>query len=396
MASSTVPRWEGDSTPSFVLDLARSLAREGHEVVLVTPHAAGARRYETTDSVQVRRYRYLPDRWERLTGDGGMLSNLRRSPLMWLEVVPLVVGLAFSLIREARRQPPDLIHSHWLLPQGLVSGLVSRILGIPHVATVHGSDAFALRGRVPTLAKRIALRLSDVVTVNSGAVEQVVRQLAPKSVRIHLIPMPVRKRQSVDAHSLPKVAVGRPTILFAGRLVKEKGVADLLQAFARLRVDYADAKLVVVGEGNDRPSFERLALDHRIDGDVDFVGWQPPDAVLALMAMSDVVVGPSHRGPEGSSEAQGLVFVEAMSVGTPVVATEVGGIPDAVHDGETGILVREHDVDGLVAGIKTMLTDDVLRSKIIANGLELVKERYAPEVACASFRAAFAAATDDA
>ena len=145
---------------------------------------------------------------------------------------------------------------------------------------------------------------------------------------------------------------GRRSIVYAGRLVREKGVRELVAAFGALTA--ADVGLIIVGDGPDRATLETaargLASGHRIR----FVGAVPNTRVGAYLRHADLVVVPSWY------EERGRVLLEAMAVGTPVVATRTGGIPATVQDGLTGLLVPPRDPGRLAAAIDRVLGDDGL------------------------------------
>src|SRR5262245_28869404 len=120
--TSTYPRRSGDDGPAFVHELCRLLLPHC-DVLVLAPHAAGIATREVLDGVAVRRYRYLPERWETLAYDGGIPEKLRRERWRLLQVPFLVAGLVLATLDEVVRGGRHLIHAHWLLPQGLIAGL---------------------------------------------------------------------------------------------------------------------------------------------------------------------------------------------------------------------------------------------------------------------------------
>jgi glycosyltransferase involved in cell wall biosynthesis len=332
--TSNFPRWEGDSTTPFVLHLAQDLAAEGWEVEVLAPHAPGAAGHEILGGVAVTRFRYLwPEAAESVCYQGGALINLRRNPLNWLKLPALVAAEAIALWRLARQRRYDLIHAHWILPQGWVGVLVGRSLGIPCLITVHGGDIFALGGRLLDAFKRYALTRASAVTVNSSATEAAVRAVAPDIAELRRIPMGARVPGPPDAEALREIRAryapgGAPLLVFVGRLVED---------------------------------------------------WIAPEAVPAHLAAADVFVAPSH------SEGQGLGAVEAMLAGTPVVATRVGGMVDVVSHRRTGLLTDVKAPQDIAKAVGEIIEGRPLAEELAAAGREDALRRFTGERSAHAF-----------
>jgi glycosyltransferase involved in cell wall biosynthesis len=165
-----------------------------------------------------------------------------------------------------------------------------------------------------------------------------------------------------------QLADGSPLVAFVGRLVPEKGIGDLIEAFEILARNGNDCRLVVIGDGP-----MRLELEDRVEqfdraGRVHFLGWLESEAVADHLAAADMFVGPSRQAQDGWREAQGLTFAEAMLAGIPVIATRSGGIPDTVQDGETGLLVDENAPEQIAAAIERLLGDQGLAMRLSEQG----------------------------
>jgi glycosyltransferase involved in cell wall biosynthesis len=392
--TSNFPRWAGDTTTPFVLHLCEDLVACGWEVDVLAPHYPGAATEEQLGPLCVRRFRYaVPDSAESVCYQGGALVNLRRRPLERLKL-PLLVAAEWAAAQELLLTGEyDVLHSHWVLPQGFVGMLAARAALVPHVITLHGGDVFSLRGKLLSRLKAAALRSADAVTVNSSFTEAAVRALVPEREDVARIPMGVGVGElSADEHVLAaelrsRYRQGRgPLLVFVGRLVEEKGAGDALAALAALE-GCPDARLLVIGEGPERPALEaarvRLGLEER----VTLLGWVQPGQVRAHLAAADIFVGPSRRAPDGWVEAQGLTFAEAMSVGLPVIATRSGGIPDSVVDGKTGLLVEEGRADQLAAAIARLARDPQLCHRLGEAGRALAEAELSRRVSAARFDA---------
>ncbi|MBW1779229.1 MAG: glycosyltransferase family 4 protein [Deltaproteobacteria bacterium] len=184
--------------------------------------------------------------------------------------------------------------------------------------------------------------------------------------KVHIVP-PVVRMENPAPSPLPE----DPRILYVGQLIRGKGVDLLLQALPRLTCDYTAR---IVGTGNAEPKLKALSKELGIERNVDFCGWVPNDALGSFYSSARVVVVPS-RWPEPF----GMIGLEAMHHGRPVVAFNVGGIPDWLEHRVTGLLVPEQDVGALAASIEEVLSDPGLGPNLGKKGLERVHTRYAFE-----------------
>ncbi len=388
--ASTFPRWEGDSSAPFVLNLAQDLRALDWQVDVLVPHAPGALRHEKIGGVRVDRFRYLwPETLQTVCYGGGALANLRHDRKNLLKLPALVAAQAVAAMARLAGGRYVLLHSHWILPQGFTGTLAARPLGIPHITTVHGGDVFALQGRILAGFKRFALAGATAVTVNSSATDAAVRALAPRLESPHRIPMgvaDVQPDQEAVVRFRGRYRRGKgPLLSFVGRIVEEKGVADLIQAVALLRHRLPDVTAVIAGEGPERVALEALAYELGVADRVAFTGWLAPARIPEILAAADLFVGPSRQGRNGWKEAQGLTFAEAMIAGTPVIATRLGGIADAVRHEETGLLVREAAPEQIAAAVERLVADPGLARQLATAGERLVRARYTRSASANAF-----------
>ena len=374
MVTSVFPRWEGDATPPFVQNQCELMVQAGWSITVLAPHASGAKFRETVNGVRIYRYPYvLPWGLQQLCYNGGMLINLKAKP--WTKVLLPFLYLAqlLALLMVCLRLKPDLLHSHSLLPQGLSACWVGRLLRIPHITTSHGNDVFGLKevGLMGRL-KRCVVSGADAITVNSSATQTAVLDLGADPDKVYLVPA-VANEAPVDHALVAQIQAkypGSKRILFIGRLIEEKGVLELLQAFAVLKQTMPDVQCLLVGEGVLRARLESLAEKLSITASVHFIGWRPREEIPSWMAAADVLAVPSWR------EAQGLVIVEAMAVGTVVVAANVGGVSDMVEDGVTGRLFAAEDVNALSGALVDTFTDQALTQRMVILARERARLEY--------------------
>lgn len=395
--TSNYPRWEGDSTTPFVLNLAKDLQSAGWHIDVLAPHAPDAARKEVIQSVPVERFRYLwPERYQTVCYGGGALINLRKRPAEALKLPALVIAEWWSVVRRLMTGNYDLLHSHWILPQGFTGVLASTLLGVPHVITVHGGDVFSLRGAVPEKFKRFTLRRAGIITVNSSATRRAVMELDPGDTPVVNIPMGVNRaapsKEDPDVVAIRKrySSGNGPLLVFVGRVVEEKGVDDLLHAVNTLKETMPGIRALIVGEGQDRESLQELSGNLGLADHVIFTGWVDPGAIPAYMAAGDIFVGPSKTAKNGWIEAQGLTFLEAMVAGTPVIATRHGGITDSVIHEKTGLLVDENSPDQIARAIEKLVTNPGLVTDICREASMQIESRFSRQASADMFSNVYA------
>jgi glycosyltransferase involved in cell wall biosynthesis len=259
----------------------------------------------------------------------GMSRNIRKRP--WA-VPPLLGSMTRSARKAARRA--DVVHAHWL-----PTGFPASLSGKPFVLTLHGTDVELAR-HGPVVARRIVRRAAVVIGV-SRALTHAASNLGARDARF--VPNGVEVPAEVARPADP------PSVLFAGRLSPEKGIEDLLAV-----ADGLD--LVVAGDGPLRSQVPQA------------LGMLPRDELYEHLDRAAVVVFPSRR------DGFPVACAEAMAHGRAVVATAVGGLPDMVVDGETGLLVQPGNPAALRSAIDRLLVDPDLRARLGAAARERIRE----------------------
>jgi glycosyltransferase involved in cell wall biosynthesis len=366
-----------DSAAVFLRYLAESLSRRGIKVHVLCPedHTGGI---SAEGEITVRGFRYFPRPWRRLAYGSGILPNLKRNPLLWLEVPFFVVSLTCSLIREVRNHRPHIVHAHWLIPQGLIAVLVKRLYRVPVVITAHGADLFALKSLPLRALKRFALRRCDAWTSNTRATaEPALRD--GKLPTPYVIPMGInvglfRHDRNNDSR---KPLEAEFLILFVGRLVEKKGCGDLLSAFSLLpKALQTKSVLWIVGDGSEAARLKERSSSLGIEQRVRFWGQLSNHLLPEFYAAADLFVAPSVEAASGDTEGQGVVFLEAFASGTCVVATGVGGISEVVEDGVTGVLVAPGNPAKLSSVMEQLLRDPDRRRQLAHNAIRQARQKY--------------------
>mgnify|MGYP001810121798 CR=1 FL=1 len=376
------PRHLDDHAGRFLLDLARGQQALGHRVAAVVPHAAGLAMRETLDGVAVRRFRYGPDETETLAYEGTMAEQVLRSWAARWRFVRFVQAMRAATREAVAEWQPDLVHVHWWFPGGLA--VWPGALGVPVVLTSHGTDLFLADKSAPLrwLASRI-LPTAQAMTVISSPLAARAERLGVAASRLTVVPMPA------PAHDAPPRTPVRGRVLFLGRLIERKGAHVALAALPALAARVPGVHLRIVGDGPARAALEAQALALGIADRVSFAGAVAPSAVPTEYAQAEVFVMPALTDWKGEQEGFGLVLVEAMRAGVPIVASASGGIGDVVRDGETGRLVPEGDAEALETAIAECLAQPAAAQGRAEAARRDVAARYAPEAIARTFDAVY-------
>src|SRR5262245_49788530 len=393
--SSSYPRNKSDTASVFLRYLAEALATRGNEIHVLAP-AAGKSETKVECRVIVHRFQYFLARWQKLAYGSGIMPNLKRAPWLWLQVPFFLMAMTWSVLRLLREERFDLLHAHWIVPQGLIGALAKKLNHVPLISTAHGADAFDLRGGFNGFLKRLAVSASDAWTTNTPATSKAIERQA--SMPPHVIPMGVnidlfangdraRLRRLVPENTF--------LLLFVGRLVEKKGGDDLLRALALLPPALVQRTLLwIVGDGDRKLALEQGAKDLGVDQKVRFWGLVSNQDLPNFYAAADLFIAPSIEASSGDTEGQGVVFLEAFAARVCVLATRVGGIDAVVHDHVTGLLVPPNQPKELALAIEKLLNDSALRQTLVSNAFAEVKERYDWQTIATEFEKLYRAVWD--
>ncbi len=353
--ATTFPRWVGDSEPAFVWDLTRRLSERGYLCTVLAPHALGAETEEEWEGVRILRFRYAPDLLETVCYEGGALPKLRASWRARLALPGLLIAQRNAIRRFVRSGEFDLVHSHWIIPQGFFAADACRRAGIPLLLTAHAGDVFGLSGPLRWAAAS-ALRSASAITANSRATSAAVQAIHPPSEPI-LIPMGVDlSRFSKHPPGGTARLEGNPKLLAVGRFAEKKGFQVLIEAMPGLLKLLPEARLHLVGFGPWEDRLRSRIASLGLEGCVLIHGAIPHSRVSDFFRGADLFVQPSIADEGGDREGLGVTLLEAMASGVPVVASRSGGIVDVLEDSVYGLLVEPGNPAALVKGLHALWT----------------------------------------
>jgi glycosyltransferase involved in cell wall biosynthesis len=390
MLTSSFPRFQGDSPGVFILSFCRELQKIGVETEIVAPHHYGSEYHEICGRIRVSRFPYFyPLKFQNLCYNSGILKNIKQRPVTVMQLPFFLMAEFCYTLWVAQKRKFDLVHAHWSIPQGFMGLILKKFSGIPFLTTLHGSDVYSLRSRALRRLNGMVINASNACTANSRATAEMARKVSGRE-DIRIIPMGVDAAlfgETVAREDLRKrFRKDEKLIMYAGRLIDWKGVDYLVRALPEVLQKCPEAKLLIVGSGPCKSDLAGLSESLNLQKKIVFLDTVSQNELAQYYSLAHVFVLPSIMSGSGETEGLGLVLLEAMAAGIPVVGTNVGGIPDIIRDGETGLLALEKKPHDLSEKILRLLVDERLRERVKENGLRFVKENFSWKIVARKFK----------
>lgn len=348
---------------ALATELGLALARRGHHVHFIT-YAAPFRLRGYTERV-----------WFHEVD-----TSIGRYPLF--DHFPYTLALASKQHEVAQREQLDVLHVHYAVPHATTAFLAREMLGtssrLKVITTLHGTDITLVGQEASFFAiTQFSIERSDAVTAVSGYLrDETYRAFGCVQSQIDVIPNFVNldEYQPASAECSGLAPEGHRIITHVSNFREVKRVKDVVRVFARIR-RALPATLLMIGDGPERDDAEREARTLEVGDDVRFLGRL--DSVASLLQASDLFLLPSQ------SESFGLAALEAMACGAPVVATNTGGLPEVIVDGETGILEPAGSVEAMARRAIALLRDPArhqqMREAAVAAAREFSADRIVPQ-----------------
>ena len=366
--TSTYPRHHQDYAVPWMRETHKRLVDQGNKVTVVAPSYKGLRTH-LLDGIVVHRFRYATRNLETLTHEEGATYRVRKPWVQLLAIPYILVGCLVSAW-IAYRGRYDVIHVHWPFPHGLMGQLARLVSGTPLVMMSHGAEfSLARRKKWVRPFLRQSLRAADLRIANSSDTARRVTECCGKSCET------LPYGTTVKSSSVQASPNETPRVLFTGRLIERKGLRYLLLAIPYV-LSNVRAKFVITGDGDQRQKLEALCKRLRLTDYVEFLGFVSKEQLAQEYAKCDVWVNPGIVDSWGDAEGLGVGSIEAYSHYKPVVASNVGGIPDTVRHGKTGYLVPEKDTAALADALVDLLKDPEKSRKFGRAGFQFAKMTF--------------------
>jgi len=366
VTATTFPRYKNDTQPTFVKDLSQELANKDLNVHVLVPHDYGLKYDETMGDLKIHRFVYFIPRYEKLAY-GGILPNIKRNKFLLLQAPFLFLFQLLKLIKLIKKYKINIVHSHWLLPQGFSGAIAKKIFNIRHVLTIHGSDLFVLL-KIPLgnyLIKFIIKNSDHVTCVNKEIKNNLINLLGNDySNKISIIPMGVYVNNYKGKSKISN------NVLFLGRLAHKKGVKYLLQAVKLLKDK--NLKIVIAGDGPLRKELEYYVKINNLQDKIKFLGYVHGKEKMNLIKSCKIFIIPSIITKSGEREGLPVSLLEAMAASKAIIATNVGGIKDLIKNNYNGLMIKEKSSNEIANAIKKLMLNKKLSRKLGDNARKTV------------------------
>lgn len=373
--------------------IAASLEARGHAVDVVLPFHPDFR-YPSSDGVRFVPYRYAPrDDWSTWGFGSTLDGSSGVTPRAALLAPAVVASLRRRLVVALDRERYDVIHAHWLVPNGWAAASATRRRPTPLVVTLHGSDlVLAERVRGMRRLARRTLSVAGAVTTVSEDLRHRVGRLGANPATTSTVHLGIDtavfapSRQDPSVRTRLGAVAGDVLVLALGRLIEVKGFRYLIEAVSRLD----GVHLAVVGDGDLRTELEQQAK--AAAASVSFLGNLDQAAVRDAIVAADVVAVPSIVTKRGNVDGLPTTLLEALATGRAVVASAVGGIPEVVTHNSNGLLVQPRDIAGLAAALAELRDDSELRHRLGGEARRRAVNEFTWDETAKAFERAYAAA----
>jgi glycosyltransferase involved in cell wall biosynthesis len=370
--------------------MAEALVDRGHRVDVLIPYRADLQ-LPQADKIGVEVFRYVwPSSLAIMGYSEAMVSDTALVPTAYALAPLFAVNQARALLALHSQRHYDVVHAHWVIPNGVAAAFVTKLIQKPLVISLHGSDIF-FAVRKPLLGKVAGWTLAQAsgVTACSAALAAHALHLGAHAEKVYLLPWGADPARFTGQRAAARTALGldqdAPIILSLGRLVKKKGLFVLVEALSAVFARVPDAQCVIAGDGPELDPLRKQAAALGIADRIHFLGATPWDQTPTLYAACDLFVAPSIHDENGNVDGLPTTVLEAMAAGRPVVASQVAGMELVVRPWENGILTREGDVVALSDALTLLLVQPELRRPMGQASRRAVEERYNWGVVAAQF-----------
>ena len=375
---SVYPRFDKDAEVPWLRTSVAHLKKAGVEIQVLAPAYKGLKSHDI-DGTRVNRFRYAPASWEILTHEEGAPSKMASRPWLQLLAIPYIINGFFKCLKICRKWRPDVIHAHWPFPHAYIALGAAKLFRIPLVLNFHGAELLLIRKKKwvkPFL--KFAIGQAQAVFANSSFTAAKIKAI--RNVDVEWSPYGTtldedggHPRNAPEAHAVN----GKFKVLFVGRHIERKGICYLIEAAKHLSADKFEIR--IVGEGDLTEELKAQAA--QLEGDknaarIVFTGKLVAPELAREYREANVFVLPAIVDHKGDTEGLGVVLIEAMELGLPIVASDVGGIPDVVVNDESGILVPEKDAVALADAIKRIESDPQYTARLLEGARNRIAEHF--------------------
>ncbi len=372
------PLFPTDTTAPFMESIAETLQEHNVDVTVFMPDTPQLDRNPGDHRVNLQTYRYFfPRRLQQLGYANTLVNDCKMKKYVYLLAPFMFLFGIVHLIRLHRKHSFDVIHAHWLLPNGFIGAIVSKLCQVPLVLTVHGSDLFVAKlNPFFKWMSKWTLKQTVKVTSSSPTFLQMVEALGASEEKQCLVNhgttpaefSPASSQQLIDLRQSLSIPEDHLIVFSLGRIVLKKGFEYLIKAIPHIQDKVSNVTVIIGGDGSDLPRLKSLAEEQGVSENIRFPGTISRADVSVYFHLCDIFTLPAVFDPKGNVDGCPIVIMEAMACGKPVVVTNISGIPQAVLHDKTGYLVGEKDSEALVTALVSLLTDPEKRTRFGSAG----------------------------
>ena len=378
--SSSYPRYPNDYIAPFLHDLFTEIQGKTHEIIILVPQIKGMPKIQEYGNLKVHRIPYTNNINKQVLSDGFLPERLKSNSNR-LNLIKYLFNAFRSAIRLHKKKNFNLIHSQWIFPSGFLGLVLKFMINRPLIVTIHGAGIFLMK-KYPFLKPflKLTLKKADLIIFNSNHTKNETLKIYNKlknKIVLHQ-GINIDRFQDLKEREFPKNELFKDNlvILSVGRLIERKGFKYLITAMKHVKKAHPNAKLLIIGTGPEENTLKTLAKGLHLQDDVIFLGQVKGKYIPHYFTKSTLFVLPSIIDRNGDTEGLGIVLLEAMAAGIPVIGTDVGGIVDIIDSDQDGFLVPQKNIKELINSINELLTDKALREKYKKNGLHKVIEKF--------------------
>lgn len=374
------PRFRGDFAGVFIHLLAKRLAEQGIDPVVLAPHDPGVPEKEVWDGVAIYRFRYAKrDEDETLAYRGNMHQLVLGSVSGIFKFKQFLDAYRAAALRVIDAERISVVAGHWLIPSGIVMKNIHAKFGLPMILSSHGTD-IRLMSKYMQMARRyfhgFFPKLNSWTVVSSFLRDEILRLEPTLAPILQVLPLPHDETLFYRDEAIAR----EPNLIVAvTRFTEQKRVGHLVKAFALVSEQNADVRLELYGSGALQGEIEALIAKLGLGDRVTIIPPVPQEQLRTVYNRAGLVVLNSYQ------EGFGLALSEGMLCGAPVVGVASGGIVDIIQHDQTGVLVPPDNSDLLAKGILRLMNDDVLRMRLASSGREYAMKTYASGPLAARF-----------
>lgn len=344
-------------------DILEHMARSGYSVSIITSQFEGLKKHETVNGVEVLR---VPVLFRKKMEVANMPSMLSYFPYSVIRSIPKLHSRMY-----------DIINTHFAVPSGPTGHLLSKLFHVPNVLAIHGGDIFdpsksLSPHKIPLLRDvvRFMLNRADRVVAQSSDTRRNAYKYYDVKRQIDIIPLGIKK-PNFEKKTRYDFGLAREEIVFCtiGRLVKRKNIDDTLAVLAGIKNRYK-FKFLIIGEGPERAQLEELIGSFGLEEMVHLMGNVSDEVKFQVLDLSDCYLSTALH------EGFGIVFLEAMECGLPVICYNRGGQNDFLVNGKTGFLVELGDKKSFSEKVIELMTESKLKKNMSSYNRNLVKNYY--------------------